>query len=504
MNPTRQHSICRRSVLALLAGALVSTCAMAQFQVDFIAKILPSNASDEDHWGLACAVMGDFLLMTSADRRFDGSAAAFVREPDGRWIEVHQFAPDLGDFDPGDCVVTDQFLAIGAPFDRPGSKRGEVYTYSPLPPYEQLAVLAPESLSHDAAFGWAMAGEGNTLVVGAPGGSAQKPGQLFAFTLTDTVWIEQSLELMDPDIQYGLYVDIRGEWLVVSGEAVRVFRREGNLFQRDPMRLAGNGGVAVDGDWLLAGDQLDETRGLGAGAATLYKFERGTWTERQRLVPTGLVERGYFGRQVAMRRGSAVVAAPGLGDPDDDFPGRVYVFEYDTFSDLWVECGVIIPDANQTGRFGHDVSMDAGRLAIGHPYSNVGGGSEDDQGGTSVFQVNCHFLELTASPMLAGERGSLTSSGATPGSEVMFVMGFETGLSVVDGQFGFYSTFLIDGIDRFRVIGNRVFPVDGNGIASVEFDVPRWTKGLPVYFQAAERNTQPYERTSDRIFVRVE
>ncbi len=104
-------------------------------------------------------------------------------------------------------------------------------------------------------------------------------------------------------------------------------------------------------------------------------------------------------------------------------------------------------------------------------------------------------LTMSVSSLKSGKDAIWSISGATPGSSVAVVVGYEKGTTIFNGQFGYCATFNIQDINQKRRIG--VVVADQNGNASLIRKVPRYGEGLFVLTQAAEQGTCPDECVSN-------
>jgi len=103
-------------------------------------------------------------------------------------------------------------------------------------------------------------------------------------------------------------------------------------------------------------------------------------------------------------------------------------------------------------------------------------------------------LTLTVSTLTGGQNGQWDVSGATTGSLVAVVYGFQAGSTVVNGQLGFCATFGIQGVSQNKLVGTAT--ADGSGNATIVKGIPPQATGLTILTQAAEQGTCPNECVS--------
>jgi hypothetical protein len=167
----------------------------------------------------------------------------------------------------------------------------------------------------------ALAGDGATALVGAPGASGNL-GAVWVFTRSASGWTQQGSALMGGDEQ------LKGH------------------FGRS-LALSGDGNTALIGAPGDAGY---------AGAAWVFTRSGATWSEQAKLTPaeSGAID---FGRSVALSGdgASALIGAPGAAER----AGAVWVFTDDEGTG-WTQQTRLAPASdNGEGRFGYSVALSA-------------------------------------------------------------------------------------------------------------------------------------------------
>src|SRR5438034_1327210 len=184
-------------------------------------------------------------------------------------------------------------------------------------------------------FGAAVAAEGDEVLVGAPLDSetAPKAGAAYLFR-RDTATLDRTFQSPAPaagDL-FGAAVALSGPRVVIGAPqaaggatdagTVYVFdRASGNLLVTIPSPMPHRGdqfgsAVAVAGENLLVGAELDDTGAPDTGAA--YLFDAGTGALLQRFLNPAQGAFDHFGFALAAGPSGLLVGAPG--------PSRVYVF----------------------------------------------------------------------------------------------------------------------------------------------------------------------------------
>ena len=180
-----------------------------------------------------------------------------------------------------------------------------------IDPLVQEAELMPDGALD---FGWSVAADGNTIVVGAPGtmvGSNALQGAVYVFVGSGGVWKEQQ-ELTASD---GATPDQLGNSVAISGDTV----------------VAGAWGVR-------RGENFYQ------GAAYVFVRNGTTWIEQAELTASDLGNNANFGYSVGVADDTAVVGAPGA--PDNRGVGRAYIFV--RRSGVWAQTAELVPPQADT------------------------------------------------------------------------------------------------------------------------------------------------------------
>lgn len=148
-------------------------------------------------------------------------------------------------------------------------------------------------------------------------------------------------------------------------------------------------GVALDTDGvrLIVGAPGAALPAPGAGAAYVFRRERGVWVQQARLAPTVPVPGAGFGREVAIAGNLALVGAPRDDEAAND-AGAVYVFRYDGSS--WTQTGKVFATTPEAGaRFGTAIALFGSTAIVGAPHSDLAGA---DAGAVHVFESTSSSL----------------------------------------------------------------------------------------------------------------
>jgi hypothetical protein len=194
-------------------------------------------------------------------------------------------------------------------------------------------------------FGWSVAIDGDTAVVGAP-----FAGAAYVYTRSKDTWDEGS-ELITED-----WVGLGGSSVAVSGDTVVV---AAPFYTSFPLQAP-----------------------TGPGSVSLFTRSGETWDEAGVLNS----EASGFGASVAISGNMLVVGAPRDND-GGKLSGSAYMFKYDGTN--WVADSAlpklspsVAPPADDLDQFGRAVAIDMNTVIVGAPF---GDGPVADSGSASVF-----------------------------------------------------------------------------------------------------------------------
>jgi len=334
------------SPLILLPLAALATPSPAQVATND-GVLTPDAVGASSTFGECVAVDGDRALVGDhADGTLGNNAGtAYLFEfVDGAWVEVQQlFASDgnQSDWYGIDVALDGDRALVGAKFKNSSlGTTGAAYLYerSPDGTWLEVAKLEADEPTDSGHFGQAVDLDGDRAVVGSFGVEGPEGWGLGAVYVyerqPDGTW-PQTAELQTADLE-------PGERLVYIGWD-----------------------VSLDGDRVLAGAPSKETAaGEYAGAAYLYQYAGGTWTEVHRFdTPAGFGAYD-FGQAVALA-GSTVV----IGDPSSsgillEDQGRAFVFEQER--GLWPFAGEVSALQPLSGdEYGSALAATSERIAVG-------------------------------------------------------------------------------------------------------------------------------------------
>jgi prepilin-type N-terminal cleavage/methylation domain-containing protein len=296
-------------------------------------------------------------------------------------------------------------VAVTATVDARASQASDPVVVTPTvpaSPVDPAKLLAADGAASDN-FGYAVAIDGDTVVVGADGDDDKgtNSGSAYVFTRTGATWTQQAkLVPADGDVSdwFGYAVAVDGDTVVVgahgdddkgtySGSAY-VFVRTGGTWTQQAKLVPADGtegdwfgvSVAVDGDTVVVGAYGDDDKGADSGSVYVFTRTGATWTQQAKLLAADGAAYDYFGYAVAVDADTVVVGARYDDDKGAD-SGSVYVFT--RTGRTWTQqAKLTAADGTAGDYFGEAVAVDADTIVVGAYYDDDKG---DNSGSAYVF-----------------------------------------------------------------------------------------------------------------------
>ncbi|MCG3164153.1 MAG: hypothetical protein JMDDDDMK_05636 [Acidobacteria bacterium] len=365
-------------------------------------KILTANdASANDNFGNAVALSGDTAAIGAHKYGGDdrGKVYTFKRGATG-WAQTDGVeAPDplAGAYFGASVALDGDRMIVGAAPALYGNARAErsAYAFVRNGGWRPVRQFGAEVGSAYDLFGYAVALDGATALVGAPRGdaAATDQGAAYVFALRDSQHSEQQkLTASDgkENDQFGAVVALDGDTLAVGAPlwdaggnqdmgAVYVFTRNGAVwtFQQRLNGVRGNDrfgqAVALSGDTLVVGaPRTDYSAGADQGAVFVYARNGATWTFRQVILAGDAAPYDYFGAAVALDGNTILIGAPfdDVEFSDDGLArdqGSAYVYTRDG-AGLWTPHSRLFTNTSHSDEwFGSAVALDGDTAAVGAP-----------------------------------------------------------------------------------------------------------------------------------------
>ncbi len=347
------------------------------------AQLGPTAFGFEDNrFGSVTATWSDAetsWLAASAPREIDSAGAVYVfsRTNDSTtWHQEARLTANDGNdndyFGGNSLAIGSNIVVVGAPYHKIGTISGAIYTFvrdTTTGVWSQRGDAMGASTA--GSFGWAVALDGDTLAVGAPGTGTS--GHVY------------------------VYQNFGTSWTTV-----------GSLSPSDsPPGASFGGSMALDNGKLLIGASGDSTVAKEQGSAYIFAYQSATnsWEQQQKLVPypDGAAYDG-FGEHVDLVGQMAVVAAPDR----NSYQGAVDLFAFDPGHSAWIKQGSLQGPDGPEGFFGNSLALSSNVLAVG----SLGQTDANNvylyttAGGTATFQSR---LPTSAQPSIAGSFGTSIS-----------------------------------------------------------------------------------------------
>jgi hypothetical protein len=303
-----------------------------------------------------------------------------------------------------------------------------IFQYDGIRWNQQTIMTASDGEENDA-FGYAVAIEGHTAVVGVPWddvGTNTGQGSVYIFEYDGLYWTEQD-HLFASDGEegdwFGVSVALSGNHLVIGAMKDQVntedeqgsgyiFYNNGSTWTQQAKLTALDGdegdqfgvSVCISGEKVIIGALLDDVgTNTEQGSAYVFKYNGSTWNQQAKLSASEGDVEDWFGWSVAIFSDHALIGSPknDMGSGFDQ--GSVYVFYYNGSS--WTQQGQLVASDQGNGdTFGRNVSINGDYAIIGAPNWD---GNANGQGAVYIFRFDggswIQQSRLIASDGSAGE-----------------------------------------------------------------------------------------------------
>lgn len=355
-----------------------------------------SDGVGNDRFGSSISIDGDAIAVGAnfADLgpATNAGAAYVFKRSGGNFSEVAKIAdPDAGADDraASSVAVAGDLVIVGALFDDVGANQNQGSAQVlclVCNDWRFEGEVVPSDGVGFEQFGYTVAIDGDTAVVGAPYatvGANSNQGAAYVFVRKGDIWHEQmKLAAFDAEAgdQFGYSVAISGDTIVVGAYndsfisiqdhgSAYVFVRSGSqwtiqqkLFGTPTVAFGHFGSsVAIDGDTLIVGEK-DEQIGShsGQGSATVFVRNFDSWSQQQKLTASDGAALDHFGISVSLEGDLAVVGGSGR----DSQRGAAWVFS--RFGAIWTQRQILldpVPAAND--EFGISVGIRGATIVVG-------------------------------------------------------------------------------------------------------------------------------------------
>ena len=211
-----------------------------------------------------------------------------------------------------------------------------------------VTTLVPDDASANDFFGFSVALDGNTVVIGAQGDddNGDGSGAAYVFTRSEAGWIQQAKLTAEDGAagdQFGGSVALSSDMALIGARrdddngdesgAAYVFTRSGAGWSQQAKLTAADGAtgaefgysVALSGDTAVIGAARDDDKGDDSGSAYVFTRSGADWSQQAKLTAADGAEGDVFGISVAFSGDTAVIGAD-LDDDKGENSGSAYVF----------------------------------------------------------------------------------------------------------------------------------------------------------------------------------
>ena len=231
------------------------------------------------------------------------------------------------------------------------------------------------------AFGYSVAINGDSVIIGAPGVN-EWTGAAYIFTRTGTSWTQQAKLIASDGLigdDFGFSVSLNGDYALIgasyagtgwSGSAY-VFKRTGTSWAQEAKLSASDGeaedqfgwSVSISGDTAVVGSVYDDAR---TGSAYVYTRSGTTWADEKKLTASDAALQDAFGVSVSID-GDTIVVGAGW---KDTFIGAAYI--YTRSGTTWTqEAKINASDGANGNEFGMAVSISGDKVVVGARFVNM-------------------------------------------------------------------------------------------------------------------------------------
>ena len=380
------------------------------------AKLVASDAAANDRFGWSVALEGDRAVVGANEDDLananQGSAYVFSRSG-SLWSQQSKLTATDGALNDefGYAVaVSGSTILVGA--HSRGSSTGYAYAFTfAAGAWTQQAKITATDAAQGDYFGWSVALEGDTALIGAPGddvSSAFEQGSAYVFVRAGVLWTQQAkLSAADGagNDQFAWKLALSGDTVLVGahfdsvGTAVKqgsayAFTRSGGVWSQQAKLVAADGlrddefgyGLALSSDTAIIGAPFDDVGG-NADQGSAYAFTRSgaAWSQQTQFNTGAGASDQQFALAIAVSGNTALAGARFEKVGNNLRQGAVYV--YTRSANVWAQSARLVASDGDVGdNFGNDVAISGDTALIGASGDTIG--STTLQGSAYIFARN--------------------------------------------------------------------------------------------------------------------
>lgn len=386
-------------------------------------KLSASDRDEDDRFGYAVAIDGNYAVVGAygddngpVDPNV-GSVYVFEQQGVNNWVEIQKLeASDQFDYDRfGYAVdISGNYIIVGAyreDEDENGNNTldnaGSAYIFELIGGvWTEVQKIVASDRDSDDEFGWSVAIDGTTAIVGAHIEDHDVNGLNYMYH-TGSVYI------FDRD---GGGVWNETQKIVAADRAPDMNYPNG--YSGEDLADQFGGSVDISGDYIIVGAHHHDYGPSGppsgalwsSGAAYIFERSGGVWSQVQKIQNFDRESWDRFGYAVAVNGNFIAVGAYSEDEEEDGVsnpltnPGSVYIFERDG-GGTWNPYQKIVPNDRSSGdHFGYSIEIRDTLMVIGthsDDHDETGGNLLTDAGSAYIFENNggtwAQFQKIDAS-----------------------------------------------------------------------------------------------------------
>ena len=416
-------------------------------------KLVASDRSDGDKFGYSVAIDGDTAIVgaylddrdaSGGDSKVASGSAYIFTRTGGVWSQQAKIVASDRTFITffGHSVAIDGDTAIVGAYSESRNADGAISKTDAGAAYiftrtgdvwSQQAKIVASDRSENDNFGYSVAIDGDTTIVGAyneehdvsGGASKNNAGSAYIFTRTGGVWSQQTKIVAsdrESNDNFGYSVAIDGDTTIVgaqnedhdvSGGASKnnagsayIFTRTGGVWSQQAKIVASDResndnfgySVSVDGDTTIVGAQNEDHDVSGGdskvASGSVYIFTRtgDVWSQQAKIVASDRSENDNFGYSVSVDGDTAIVGAQNedhdvSGSASKNNAGSAYIFN--RTGGVWSQqTKIVASDRESNDNFGYSVAIDGDTTIVGaqnEDHDVSGGASKNNAGSAYAF-----------------------------------------------------------------------------------------------------------------------
>ncbi len=426
--------------MKIMALCIVFFCFVCLTFAQIETKIVPADGAANDLFGGSVAMHGKYMVIGAklADEKGKDAGSAYVYEYNGtNWIYRDKLlAGDGADNDHfgGAVAIYGDYIVIGAYFDDDkGAESGAVYIFkrSGKKWIEETKLVAGDGIP-DMVFGQSVSIYGDFIAVGAckDNSLGTESGSVYIFKRSGQYWFQDSKITAGDGVagdRFGSSVTIRGGHIAAGAPlndddgresgSVYVFEYNGNKWTQMTKLTAGDAAamdyfgisVSLGNGYIAVGSFWDDDHGDDSGSVYVFTLIGNNWKQQAKIGSSGGATGDNFGRFVNLSGDYMAVSAPG----DDDhgrLSGSVSIYKRD--GDNWRQTAKFVAGDGAAGdRFGVPVCIYENWLVAGAPRDDA---RDVDSGSAYIFKLLQTPQLLSVTDVPCDQGGKVTLKWVAP------------------------------------------------------------------------------------------